>query len=71
MTGWKVGYVTGCAALIKPVTAAHQYMMFTVNPAVQVAVAQGLRVDDSYFVELVRGMDTGRQILASGLVALG
>lgn len=71
MTGWKVGYVTGCAALIKPVTAAHQYMTFTVNPSTQIAVARGLRAPDDYFAELVNGMDAGRQILAPGLTALG
>lgn len=71
MTGWKIGYVTGCAALIKPVTAAHQYMTFTVNPSTQIAVAQGLRAADDYFTALVQGMDEGRQILAPGLSALG
>lgn len=71
MTGWKIGYVTGCAALIKPVTAAHQYMTFTVNPSTQIAVAQGLRADTHYFEELVQSMDQGRQILAPGLAALG
>lgn len=71
MTGWKIGYVTGCATLIKPVTAAHQYMTFTVNPSTQIAVAQGLRADNDYFKELDAGMDQGRQILAPGLAALG
>ncbi|QQG37253.1 MAG: aminotransferase [Micavibrio aeruginosavorus] len=71
MTGWKIGYVTGCAPLIKPVTSAHQYLTFTVNPATQIAVAQGLRADDSYFAGLVKGMDEGRQILNPGLAALG
>lgn len=70
MTGWKIGYVTGCAALIKPVTAAHQYMTFTVNPSTQIAVAQGLRTDNGYFDELVSGMDAGRQILGPALAAL-
>lgn len=71
MTGWKVGYATACPALIKPMTTAHQYMTFTVNPDTQAAVAQGLRADDSYFAELVSGMDAGRQILGPGLAALG
>ncbi|HEY0901357.1 MAG TPA: aminotransferase, partial [Micavibrio sp.] len=71
MTGWKIGYVTGCPALIKPVTAAHQYMTFTVNPSTQIAVAQGLRAPDDYFDDLVSGMNQGRQILAPGLSALG
>lgn len=71
MTGWKIGYVTACAALMKPVTAAHQYMTFTVNPSTQIAVAQGLRAGDDYFEDLVSGMDEGRQILAPGLKALG
>ncbi len=71
MTGWKIGYVTACTALMKPVTAAHQYMTFTVNPSTQIAVAQGLRAGDDYFDGLVSGMDEGRQILAPGLAALG
>lgn len=71
MTGWKIGYVTGCAALIKPIMAAHQYMTFTVNPSTQIAVAQGLRADDRYFTDLIESMDKGRQILGTGLTALG
>ena len=50
VTGWKVGYVTADAKLIAPIARAHQFVTFTTPPALQSAVAFGLRLPDSYFV---------------------
>src|SRR5581483_12076956 len=42
LTGWKVGYITGPAALMKPITKAHQFVTFTTPPNLQHAVGLGL-----------------------------
>ena len=70
-TGWKVGYVTAAASLLKPLAAAHQFATFTTPPALQIAIAQGINADDSYYEGLVAQMDTGRKILAEGLPKAG
>lgn len=70
-TGWKIGYITAPPALLKAIAGAHQYNTFATPPALQVAVAQGLRADDSYYEELLTQMDEGRKILAPGLTRLG
>ena len=49
LTGWKVGYVTAPAELMKPIAKAHQFMTFTTPPNLQRGAAAGLRQDDGYF----------------------
>lgn len=71
MTGWRVGYLTACPALIKPVAGAHQYITFTLPGALQAAVAAGLRAGDDYYAELIEHMQTRRDILAKGLSEAG
>jgi N-succinyldiaminopimelate aminotransferase len=71
MTGWKVGYVTGPAAMIHPIAKAHQLVTFTTPPNLQHAVALGLGLDDAYFASLGPAMAIGRDQLATGLTRLG
>lgn len=71
LTGWKVGYVTGPAPLVRAAGKAHQLVTFTTPPNLQHAVAQGLALDDAYFHGLAAGMIAGRDRLAAGLAALG
>lgn len=71
MTGWKVGDVTGPAALVRPVGKAHQLVTFTTPPNLQHAVALGLALADDYFLGLGPAMASGRDVLAAGLAALG
>src|SRR5690606_31498964 len=67
LTGWKVGYVTGAAPLIRAMAQAHQYLTFTTPPNLQIGVAHGLGKDDSYFTGLSRDMQARRDRLAEGL----
>ena len=71
LTGWKIGYITAPAALLKPIAAAHQFTTFTTPPNLQIAIAKGLRADDRYYAELTAQMDGGRKILSGGLGRLG
>lgn len=71
LTGWKVGYITAPAHLMRPITKAHQFVTFTTPPNLQHAVAQGLGFEDAYFSGLGAPLARGRDRLATGLTALG
>ncbi len=71
LTGWKVGYITGPAAMLRPITKAHQFVTFTTPPNLQHAVALGLGLDDAYFAGLGPTLARSRDRLATGLTALG
>ena len=42
LTGWKVGYVTARAEVMKSIAKTHQFMTFTTPPNLQWAAATGL-----------------------------
>jgi len=71
LTGWKVGYMTACPALLQRVAKAHQFLTFTTAPNLQRAVAFGLTKDDGYFSGLGAGMQTKRDRLRDGLDSIG
>jgi N-succinyldiaminopimelate aminotransferase len=71
LTSWKVGYITASPELLQPVAKAHQYVTFTTPTSLQVAVAEGLRSDDSYFESLSKGLAARRDKLAAGLRDIG
>ena len=71
LTGWKIGYAVAAPKLMKPVAAAHQYLTFTLNGALQSAVAAGMRAGDEYYAGLTEHMQTRRDILAKGLAGVG
>ena len=71
LTGWKVGYVTGPAALLDPISKAHQWVTFTTPPNLQKAVAFGLSKDDGYYAGLAQELMAKRDRMATALSALG
>ncbi|HWT61629.1 MAG TPA: aminotransferase [Ochrobactrum sp.] len=71
VTGWKVGYVTASVKLLAPIARAHQYVTFTTPPALQAAVAVGLSLPDSYFINLRETLAARRDLLLGGLRAAG
>jgi aspartate/methionine/tyrosine aminotransferase len=71
ITGWKVGYVSAAAPLLRPVAKAHQFVTFTTPPNLQHAVALGLARDDAWFRSLGAPLMRSRDRLAAGLAALG
>lgn len=71
LTGWKVGYITAPAAMLRPITKAHQFVTFTTPPNLQHAVALGLGFDDAYFRGLATAMARSRDRLAAGLTQIG
>jgi len=71
VTGWKVGYITADAKLMKPLLRAHQFVTFTTPPALQAAVAYGLSMPESYFEGLRSEMQGRRDLLVAGLREAG
>ncbi len=71
VTGWKVGYASGPEELVAATARCHQNLVFTTPPALQRAVAYGLRKEDAYFTGLRDGLEAKRDRLAAGLRRLG
>jgi N-succinyldiaminopimelate aminotransferase len=71
LTGWKVGWVTGDAALMRVVANAHQFLTFTTSPGLQLGVAYALQNEMEFTLGLTRELEEKRNLLASGIGKLG
>ena len=71
LTGWKVGWVQGPAALIGAVAKAHQFITFTTPAALQIAVAHGLNTAEDYYLNLAKELEGNRDYLARELKQIG
>ncbi|TQF04391.1 pyridoxal phosphate-dependent aminotransferase [Kitasatospora acidiphila] len=70
-TGWKVGWVTASAPLVAAVRTAKQYLTYVSAGPFQYAVAEALRLPDSYFTGFRADLLRKRDLLANGLAAAG
>ncbi|MGI9196860.1 MAG: pyridoxal phosphate-dependent aminotransferase [Candidatus Nanopelagicales bacterium] len=70
-TGWKVGWATGPSDLIRAVRAVRQHLSFVSGGPFQYAIAQALRMPDSYYVDFRHDLQAKRDLLTDGLRALG
>ena len=68
VTGWKVGYVAAPRALMEEFRKAHQFIVFTVNTPVQLALGEWLR-DASRYLELAAFYQAKRDTFRAGLAA--
>jgi methionine aminotransferase len=66
VTGWKVGYVLAPRELTAEFRRAHQFVVFTVNTPVQLALAEWLR-DRSRYLELGAFYQAKRDLFRRGL----
>ena len=71
VTGWKIGWVTGPAALIDAVIGVKQWLTYVNGAPFQGAVARGLQLGDDYFDTLRATMQRRRDLLAAGLLDAG
>jgi N-succinyldiaminopimelate aminotransferase len=72
MTGWRIGWISGPAALIEAVQRAHQYIAFAPATPLQDALARGLRnIGSGYFQELRVDYAKRRSILVDALEQCG
>ena len=70
-TGWKVGFILTSENLLKTITKAHQYLVFTTPPNLQAAVAFGLENEQQWFTSLASRLQQQRDYLSSSLSTLG
>ncbi|MFI6702841.1 pyridoxal phosphate-dependent aminotransferase [Streptomyces sp. NPDC050509] len=70
-TGWKVGWVTGPPALVTAVRSAKQFLTYVSSGPFQYAIAEALRLPQSYFDDLRADLRTKRDLLCTGLEAAG
>lgn len=71
LTGWKIGWATGPAALVSAMIGVKQFLTYTSGSALQPAIAEALGFDDAYFSSFVAQMQMQRDLLCSGLADLG
>lgn len=70
-TGWKVGWVTGSAALVAAVRTTKQFLTYVSSGPFQYAVAEALALPDAFYTDLADDLRRKRDLLASGLASAG
>jgi N-succinyldiaminopimelate aminotransferase len=70
-TGWKVGWVSGPAALVAAATRVKQFLTYVNAGPLQPAIAVALGLPDAYFTEFAAALERKRDLLAAGLVEAG
>src|SRR3984957_4857922 len=70
-TGWKIGWVTAAPELVAAVRTAKQFLTFVSGGPFQYAVAEALRLPDTYFAGAAAQLAAGRDVLCAGLSAAG
>ncbi|WP_210579886.1 pyridoxal phosphate-dependent aminotransferase [Streptomyces sp. GESEQ-4] len=70
-TGWKVGWVTSTPELVTAVRSAKQFLTYVASGPFQYAVAEALRLPDTYFTAFRQDMLVKRDLLAAGLAESG
>ena len=70
-TGRKVGWATGSRELVTAVRTAKQYLTYVSAGPFQYAIAEALRLPDSYFDDFRADLHRKRDLLGGGLRAAG
>jgi len=70
-TGWKIGWATGPAPLVRAMIGAKQFLTYTSGSPLQPAIAHALGADDSYFADFTSRLQSQRDQLCDGLADLG
>jgi N-succinyldiaminopimelate aminotransferase len=70
-TGWKVGWVTGSAALVTAVRTAKQFLTYVSSGPFQYAIAAGLALPDVFYAGLAADLRRRRDLLGAGLAEAG
>jgi N-succinyldiaminopimelate aminotransferase len=66
-TGWKIGWATGPADLVRAVESAKQWLTFSSGAPLQPAVAYALTEENDYYDALSRELQAKRDLLCAGL----
>ncbi|MFE6715847.1 pyridoxal phosphate-dependent aminotransferase [Streptomyces sp. NPDC057695] len=70
-TGWKVGWITASPELTAAVRSAKQFLTYVSSGPFQYAIAEALRLPDTYFDGLRADLQRKRDLLGDGLRAAG
>ncbi|MFF3316655.1 pyridoxal phosphate-dependent aminotransferase [Streptomyces sp. NPDC003035] len=70
-TGWKVGWITATPELTAAVRSAKQFLTYVASGPFQYAVAEALRLPDTYFDDLRADLLARRDLLSDGLAGAG
>ncbi|MER7592957.1 pyridoxal phosphate-dependent aminotransferase [Streptomyces hydrogenans] len=70
-TGWKVGWTTASPELTAAVRSAKQFLTYVSSGPFQYAVAEALRLPDSYYDGLRADLQAKRDLLSDGLARAG
>ncbi|WEG07488.1 aminotransferase class I/II-fold pyridoxal phosphate-dependent enzyme [Microbacterium horticulturae] len=71
VTGWKIGWVSGPAALVDAVLAVKQFLTYVNGSPFQPAVATGLALSDAFFTGIAATLRHKRDVLGAGLRSAG
>jgi N-succinyldiaminopimelate aminotransferase len=71
LTGWKIGWATGPAALIDRVKGVKQYLSFASGTPFQYGIAAALASGPKYYEDYLASYAERRGLLAAGLAELG
>ena len=71
VTGWKIGWVHGPAALVEAVTTVKQFLTYVNGGPFQPAVANALRLPEEHFEQVAARLQAGRDLLTEGLLEAG
>jgi N-succinyldiaminopimelate aminotransferase len=70
-TGWKIGWATGPADLVRAVMTAKQFLTYTSGAPLQPAIAQALLLDDDYYRGARTTLQAKRDRICRGLSDIG
>ncbi|MFV2195876.1 pyridoxal phosphate-dependent aminotransferase [Nocardiopsis sp. LOL_012] len=71
VTGWKLGWVTGPEPLVRAVRTVNQFLTFSANGALQLAVADALDTERAWIEAQRASLQDKRDRLAAGLADAG
>lgn len=71
LTGWKVGWATGPAALINALVGVKQFLTYTSGAPLQPAIAHALGADDAFYDDIGSRLQSQRDLLCDGLADIG
>lgn len=70
-TGWKVGWITASPTLTTAVRSAKQFLTYVASGPFQYAIAEALRLPDTYLDDLRADLQAKRDLLSGGLAQAG
>jgi N-succinyldiaminopimelate aminotransferase len=70
-TGWKVGWATGPADLVRATMMAKQFLTYTSGAPLQPAIAAALGLPDEYYADFAATLQSKRDRLCTGLRDIG